>query len=180
MERVEELLPGAWLLRLPHSADNRGRFVKTYSRSALARLGLNCELHEAFYSLSAKDVVRGMHFQRPPHEQVKLVHCAAGSVLDVLLDLRAGPGYGHVASAALQASTPALLFVPAGVAHGFRALEDGTLVLYQASTEHAPAHDGGVRWDSFGFDWGLDKPILSLRDQGHPPLAEFHTPFTAP
>lgn len=180
MELVEELLPGTWLVRLPHSADDRGSFVKTYSKGALAHLGLSCELREAFYSLSAKGVLRGMHFQRPPHDHVKLVHCAAGSVLDVLLDLRAGPGYGKVASAPLHASSPSSVIVPAGVAHGFRTLEEGSLVLYQTSAEYAPAYDDGVRWDSFGFDWGVEQPTLSGRDQRHLPLAAFRTPFTAP
>lgn len=177
MEPIDELLPGAWLARLTHSSDKRGRFVKTFSRSALLKLGLHCDFPEAFYSTSAANVVRGMHFQRPPHAHVKLVHCAAGSVLDVLLDLRAGPGFGRVAQVHLHASTPTLVVVPAGVAHGFRALADNSLVVYQTSTEHAPTHDDGIRWDSFGFDWGVEQPTLSPRDLQHPILTEFETPF---
>jgi dTDP-4-dehydrorhamnose 3,5-epimerase/CDP-3, 6-dideoxy-D-glycero-D-glycero-4-hexulose-5-epimerase len=180
MELVEELLPGTWLVRLPNSADDRGRFVKTYSQGALARLGLDFELRETFYSQSAKNVVRGMHFQRPPHEHVKLVHCAAGSVLDVLLDLRAGAGYGQVCSTELHANAPSLVIIPAGVAHGFRALQNDSLVLYQTSLEHAPTHDDGLRWDSFGFDWGVQRPTLSSRDERLLPFTEFRAPFTAP
>lgn len=178
MEIIDQLLPGAFLLRLKQFKDERGAFVKTYAASAFKTLGLDFDLREEFYSLSNKDVVRGMHFQLPPHAHAKLVYCAAGAVADVLLDLRAGEGYGRAASVVLDAAEPLLLFIPEGIAHGFRALQDNSLMVYKTSTEHAPAQDAGIAWDSFGHDWRCDAPVLSARDRGHPSLAAFTTPFT--
>ena len=180
MQDAIELLPGAFHVPLPRFADARGAFVKTFSTSMLARLGLSFQLREAFHSVSRRDVIRGMHFQVPPADHDKIVHCAGGAALDVLLDLRPGTGYGRVASVRLEAATPTLVFVPRGVAHGFRALVDDTLMAYQVSTEHSPAHDAGIRWDSFGFDWGVGTPVVSDRDRGHPAFAGVATPFGAP
>lgn len=183
MQFAQELLPGTWLVKLPRFDDVRGSFVKTFSRRALDatlvdQLGLESfDFREEFYSTSAKNVIRGMHFQLPPHDHVKLVYCAQGAVLDVLLDLRQGACYGNVASVTLNASEPALLYIPRGIAHGFRSLTDDSLMIYKTSTEHAPTHDGGIRWDSFGFDWSCNTPTLSVRDVAHPALAEFISPF---
>lgn len=183
MDFSEELLPGTWLVRLKRFDDARGSFVKTYSRSVFDAVmacvpGLGrFELHEEFYSWSGRDVVRGMHFQTPPHDHAKLVYCAAGTADDVLLDLRRGPGYGRVASVRLDAEAPSLVVVPSGVAHGFRALADRTLLIYKTTSEHAPSHDAGIRWDSFGHDWGCSAPVLSARDAVHPALADFDSPF---
>jgi dTDP-4-dehydrorhamnose 3,5-epimerase/CDP-3, 6-dideoxy-D-glycero-D-glycero-4-hexulose-5-epimerase len=183
MQFEKELLPGAWSVRLKRFEDARGSFVKTYARSAfdaaLATSGGEpaFDWREEFYSLSNRDVVRGMHFQLPPHDHVKLVYCAAGAVLDVLLDLRAGPGYGRAASIRLDAEDPRLLVIPRGVAHGFLSLSDGSLMVYKTSTEHVPSHDAGVRFESFGFDWGCATPVLSERDRLHPAFADFVSPF---
>lgn len=178
MQFEHEILPGAWVVRLKRFADARGTFVKTYARSVFgAHAAGRFEMAEEFYSLSQRDVVRGMHFQLPPHDHAKLVYCAAGAVEDVLLDLRRGLGYGCVATVTLDAEAPTLVFIPSGVAHGFRSLVDASLMVYKTSTEHAPSHDAGIRWDSFGFDWRCDAPVLSERDRAHPPLAAFASPF---
>jgi dTDP-4-dehydrorhamnose 3,5-epimerase len=177
MNDAIELLPGAWHIPLRRFADPRGVFVKTHSASALARLGISFELREEYHSVSGKNVIRGMHFQHPPHEHDKLVYCPHGRALDVLLDLRPGERYGTARSLILSPEDPAVVFIPRGVAHGFKALEDGTLMVYKTSSEHAPSHDGGILWDSFGFDWDCPFPILSERDRNHPRLADFATPF---
>lgn len=172
-----ELLPGAWLHKLNRFTDTRGSFVKTISRRPLQAAGLDFDFAEEFYSTSNKGVVRGLHFQLPPHDHVKLVYCAVGAVQDVLLDLRRGPGYGKAVAIELREDLPQLLVIPRGVAHGFRCLMDGSLMVYKTSTEHAPTHDAGIRWDSFGFDWGVAEATLSERDARHPTLAQFSTPF---
>lgn len=177
MQFAQELLPGTWLVRLKRHDDLRGSFVKTYAQSVFERAGQPFELREEFYSVSNKDVIRGMHFQLPPHVHDKVVYCPVGVVLDVLLDLRSGPTYGQSVSILLSEAEPALVFIPKGVAHGFRALQDGSLMVYKTSTEHAPSHDAGIRWDSFGFDWNLEAPIMSERDRRHPIFANFDTPF---
>ena len=177
MQFSEEILPGAWVVTLKRFEDMRGTFVKTYARTLFDQHEAGFELREEFYSVSKKDVIRGMHFQLPPHEHVKLVYCPLGAVEDVLLDLRSGPGYGRVAKVLLYADQPSLVFIPKGIAHGFRALADGSLMVYKTSTEHAPMAAAGIRWDSFGHDWGLNQPIISDRDQQHPTLDNFVTPF---
>ena len=157
--------------------DNRGCFVKTYHEGVCSALGVNLELREEFYSISKKNVVRGMHFQLPPHAHEKLVYCIHGAVRDVLLDLRHGDSYGRVASAELSGENGHLIFIPKGIAHGFVALIDETLMLYKTSTVHASEFDCGVRWDSFGFDWGVVQPIMSVRDQQHTAFGDFVSPF---
>jgi dTDP-4-dehydrorhamnose 3,5-epimerase/CDP-3, 6-dideoxy-D-glycero-D-glycero-4-hexulose-5-epimerase len=183
MHFAEEILSGTWVVRLKRFDDARGSFVKTYSRrvfdEALGALpgAPAFEAREEFYSSSARGVIRGMHFQLPPHAHAKLVYCAVGMVDDVLLDLRRGPGYGRVAVIRLDAAEPAAIYVPAGVAHGFCARIDGSLMVYKTTSEHTPSHDAGVRYNSFGFDWQCPVPVLSARDQAHLAFADFDSPF---
>lgn len=157
--------------------DGRGSLVKVFQASALgAEPG-----REVFLSTSTRGVVRGLHFQVPPHDHAKTVVCLAGSILDVAVDLRRGsPTEGRVASFALDGGSPAQLHLPAGLAHGFQALENDTLVAYIVSSEHAPDHDRGIRWDSIGVDWPLPVAAMSDRDQAFPRLAEFDSPFAFP
>lgn len=176
--RLQEVFAGTHLLQPRIFQDQRGDFVKTYHRDAFAALGIDLSIAEEFYSTSHRGVVRGMHFQLPPHDHAKLVYCLRGRVLDVLVDLRkASPTYRQSASAELSGENRHLFFVPPGVAHGFLALEDHTVMVYKTSSVHAPAHDAGVRWDSLGFDWGNGHKIVSARDQAFPALADFNSPF---
>ena len=145
----------------------------------MAQCGLAFDFREEFFSVSGKDVIRGMHFQTPPHDHDKMVYCARGAVLDVLLDLRPGPGYGVSRGIELRDEEPRVLFIPRGVAHGFLALTAGALMVYKTSAEHAPVHDRGIRFDSFGFDWGCQYPVISERDLGHPAFRDFVSPFNA-
>lgn len=178
MNAEHELLPGAWRITLRAHTDARGSFVKTFVRSVLASQGLAFDAAEEYYSTSRRDVVRGMHFQLPPHAHAKLVYCAVGAVRDVLLDLRSGRGYGRVAETLLDSSEPAVLLIPQGVAHGFLALQDDSLMVYKTSTEHAPVADAGIAWDSFEHDWRMTAPpVLSERDGRHPAFADFQSPF---
>ena len=179
MEIIRELLPGAHLIKIFRHGDARGAFTKTFHAEDLRRLDIDFTPREICYSASADGVVRGMHFQLPPHGQRKLIHCISGSVLDVLLDLRKNsPVFGQAAAVELSAAEPLMLHVPVGVAHGFTALEPGSRLLYQMDAVHHPQSDAGVRWDSFGFNWPVKNPVISARDQTHPPLPAFDSPFT--
>lgn len=177
MNFESKLLPGVWHIKLRRLQDARGSFVKTFARSIYREYGIDPEWQEEFYSVSGKDVVRGMHFQTPPADHAKLVYCAHGAVLDVMLDLRKGPEYGRIAHLQLDSTEPSVLFMPPGIAHGFRSLTDGSLMVYKTSTEHNPAHDAGIRWNSFGFDWGVERPIVSDRDALHPVFADYDSSF---
>lgn len=180
MEIQKELLPGAYLLDVRRMADARGTFVKIYNETAFAKTSLPFDfggVREEYYSSSRRNVIRGMHFQVPPHDHEKIVCCMVGAVLDVLLDLRPGEGYGRAVSTVLSGDKPEILLIPKGVAHGFKSLQDNSIVLYKVTTEYAPQHDCGVRYDSFGFDWGNDAPVVSDRDLTHPKLSDFASPF---
>ena len=118
-----------------------------------------------------------MHFQLPPDDHEKVVFCSAGSARDVMLDLRPGKGYGKFVDIHLSGEEPGLLFMPKGIAHGYRALEDNTNMVYKTSSEYAPESDTGIFWNSFGYDWGPAVPILSDRDQLLPSFEDFKTPF---
>lgn len=178
MEIVATELPGLKLIRPKIFQDARGSFVKTFHRDLFRGQGMDFEPREEFFSTSAKNVVRGMHFQLPPAAHAKLVYCIAGRVLDVVLDLRKNsPVFGRSCARELNAATREMFFIPIGLAHGFLALEDDATMVYQTSTVHSPAHDAGIRWDSFGFDWPVDHPILSERDRRFPALREFNSPF---
>ncbi len=166
------------LLSVFSQQDARGSFRKLFSSVDLRSRGVSCEVHEIFVTRSFPAVVRGMHFQLPPHDHEKHVCCLDGKILDVIVDLREGsPTYGRFESVELDARQPRVLTVPRGFAHGFCVLEGPALVHYVVSSPHAPSHDAGIRWDSFGMDWPLTDPCVSERDRALPPLAEFQSPF---
>ena len=179
MDQFKELFPKMWVVQLTQMEDLRGSFVKTISRTLLDKLDCKFDLMEEYYSVSTKDVIRGMHFQIPPYDHIKIISCMAGSVMDVLLDLRPGRTYGKSYSLILSASAPCLLIIPKGVAHGFRSLTENSILMYRVSSEYSSGHDSGVLWNSFDFDWKLTDPILSERDRLHPTLKDFQTPFAA-
>lgn len=177
MKISEGPLPGCFVVRLRRLGDTRGCFVKTFARSVYASAGVEIDMLEEYYSVSHKGVIRGMHFQLPPYDHNKVVYCASGAVADVLLELRRGASYGKSFAITLSADDPALLIIPKGVAHGFEALTDDSLMVYKASTEYVPECDRGIRWDSFGHEWSAEKAILSDRDRAHPAFADFCSPF---
>lgn len=178
MELIPTSLSGCLEIRPFYVQDERGAFVKTFHAERFAEAGLPVDWREEFYSSSRKGVIRGMHFQTPPHDHEKLVYCVQGRVLDVVVDLRRlSPTYGRHAAVELHAAKGNGLFIPKGIAHGFLALTDDVLMTYKVTSVHAPAHDAGIHWNSFGLDWGVEDPIVSVRDRAHPPLGEFVSPW---
>jgi len=181
MKIIEQLLPGCYLIQNNEFRDNRGSFVKTYHAGTYKEMGIRFDMQEEFFSVSKKNVLRGMHFQVPPHDHNKLVYCSAGLVLDVLLDLRMGPNYGKALSVELSAENPCAVFIPKGVAHGFLSLSDDSMMVYKTDTVHDPASDRGILWNSFGFIWPTTEvdAIISDRDKSHSEFAVFSSPFGA-
>ncbi len=177
--QINELpLTGCYLLQPRVFQDIRGRFVKSLVASQFKALGLRTDFVEQYHSTSKAGVIRGMHFQAPPHEHAKLVYCAAGAITDVMLDLRKhSPTFGQAFALHLSAQSGHALYIAAGVAHGFKATEEPALLIYNVTSEYAPEHDEGVRWDSFGFDWGLETPVISERDRNFPALADYTSRF---
>jgi dTDP-4-dehydrorhamnose 3,5-epimerase len=133
---------------------------------------------ESFYSTSVEGAIRGMHLQMPPADGAKLVYVLSGSVIDVALDLRVGsPAFGKAVRFSLSPERPMAAYLPRGVAHGFVAISGPATLIYNVSSEYDPQLDTGVRWDSFGFDWGVQAPLLSTRDRGLRPFSDFESPF---
>ncbi|BBL74474.1 dTDP-4-dehydrorhamnose 3,5-epimerase family protein [Methylomagnum ishizawai] len=172
------VLPGCLELRPRIVGDGRGRFVKVFHAEAFAALGLETVYPEEYYSVSKAGVIRGLHFQIPPMDHAKLVYCVAGRIQDAALDIRRGsPTYGRSLTLELSAELGNMLYLPSGLAHGFCVLGETAVVVYKTSRPYSPAHDSGLRWDSAGIPWHTAEPILSERDQGHPPLAGYASPF---
>ena len=122
---IETALPGVTILRPIIHTDSRGRFLKTFHAHFFRSIGLSTDFVEQYYSQSTRDVIRGMHFQRPPSDHAKLVYCCAGAILDVVLDLRRdSPSYGRALDRVLSDETGDIIFIPKGCAHGFLALSD--------------------------------------------------------
>ena len=169
-------LPGCYTLHLDVIHDVRGSFRKLFHQRAFEPWLRGFVPREIYMTTSNAGVLRGMHFQLPPHDHGKIVICLRGKVSDVLLDLRTGPYHGHVASIELRPRGPNAVIIPKGIAHGFYAHHDDSTLMYLVETIHAPTHDRGIAWNSFGYEWPDRDPILSDRDREHPAFSDFVPP----
>ncbi|HZX25680.1 MAG TPA: dTDP-4-dehydrorhamnose 3,5-epimerase [Telluria sp.] len=178
MKILPTSLPGCHLLVPDVRRDERGCFAKVFHRDTFIAAGLCADFAEDFYSVSHQGVLRGLHFQTPPHEQAKLVYCLDGAVFDVGVDLRRGsPTYGRHLSLELSAENGHVLYLAPGVAHGFYTLTGSALMVYKVSRVYAPANDTGILWNSAGIAWPGGDPVLSVRDREFAALADFDSPF---
>jgi len=170
-------LAGIMLLENFVSQDKRGVFIKTFHANSFQESNLAVDFRESYYSISHKDVIRGMHFQLPPHEHDKLVYVTQGEILDVIVDLRqSSPSYlQHVAIQLAEHASA--VYIPRGCAHGFLTLSDTATVVYNVTSVYEPTADAGIRWDSIGFKWPIDNPAVSDRDNSFISLEEFVSPF---
>ncbi len=163
-------------------ADDRGWFSETYSARRLAELGITCDFPQDNQSWSRRaGTVRGLHFQRPPHAQAKLISCLKGRIFDVVVDIRVGsPSFGRSLTIELT-DQGEQLFVPVGFAHGFATLTDDTIVAYKVSGLYEPTADAGLAWNdpALGIDWPVaeGEAIVSARDQALSTLASLGAPF---
>jgi dTDP-4-dehydrorhamnose 3,5-epimerase len=172
------LIPGCYEIMSAIKHDDRGYFVKAFQKSVFDQKNINFNFAESYFTHSKPGVVRGLHFQTPPHDHAKIVICLSGEVIDVVLDIRKGsPTYNQFATFKLSHSEGKFVFIPKGCAHGFCTLSKEATLLYLVDTEYSAQHDSGILWSSISFNWPLDKPIISLRDQSFNPLNEFITPF---
>ena len=162
--------------------DSRGYFFESFNeRDFLAQVG-DVRFVQDNESRSSYGVVRGLHFQNPPHAQAKLVRCVSGRVLDVALDIRRGsPTYGRHVAVELSGENHRQLFIPRGFAHGFSVLSDTAVFQYKCDNFYVPDADGGISiLDSgLGIDWGIpaESMILSEKDTRHPLYKDFDSPF---
>lgn len=178
MRIINTFITGLMIIEPVIYEDNRGKFIKTFTSEFFKKNNLHINIKETYHSISHKNVIRGMHFQTPPHDHIKLVYVPYGKILDVALDIRVGsPTYGKYFSCELSSENGKVLIIPKGLAHGFRSLEDNSIVTYMQTSCHAPDSDIGIRYDSFGFDWKCDFPIVSERDLSFKSFVEFNSPF---
>ena len=178
VKKIETGLVDCFILEPDRFGDDRGYFSPYFIQSDLEKLGIKFEsVVQANRSMSSKGVVRGLHFQKDPKCQAKIVEVIKGSAIDVVVDIREGsPTYGKSFSVLLTPDNNRQLFVPRGFAHGFISLEDNTIFQYLIDNDYAPELEGGIYWNDteLGIDWdgmfkeyGIDKPITSDKDSKH-------------
>lgn len=179
MRLIETKISGCFEIQLNIFSDHRGQFIKTYHHGLFTENNLNTNWNEEYFSVSRKNVIRGMHFQLPPHDHEKLVYCTYGAVMDVIVDLRnSSSTFKKHITIELSAQKGNMLYIPKGCAHGFKSLIDNTVMLYKVATIYNPDADSGIAWDSCGIDWGLESaPIISSRDNLFIQLKDFNSKF---
>jgi dTDP-4-dehydrorhamnose 3,5-epimerase len=174
-------IPGAFEISLSPRGDERGHFMRTYDREIFRDQGLQTEWIQENQSLSrAIHTIRGLHFQRPPAAETKLVRVATGAVLDVFVDLRRGsPTFGQWESVEVSAEKQNMVYVPKGLAHGFCTLTPDVLMLYKVDHAYAPELEMAIRWDdpSLGIAWPAADPIVSEKDKMAVRFSELVSPF---
>ncbi len=183
MDVIKTDIEGVVILKPRIFYDDRGYFFESYSQREFDEKVGPVKFVQDNESRSTRGVMRGLHFQRPPFTQAKLVRCVRGAVLDVAVDIRLGsPTYGKHVAVELTEENHLQFFVPHGFAHGFAVLSDVAVFQYKCDNFYAPQADGGIqlRDSSLGIDWKIatDDAILSPKDLDHPLLADFTSPFT--
>ena len=180
MEIIETGFKDLLLLKPKVFKDPRGYFYESYNKAIFNNAGIAVEFTQDNQSLSNKNIVRGMHFQAPPHAQGKLVRVIKGAVQDVVVDIRKNSAtYGQNYSVDLTEDNFLMLWIPPGFAHGFATLEDNTIFAYKCTDTYHPETEGGLAWDDreLGIKWQVNDPILSEKDTKYKPFSLFISPF---
>ena len=183
MNIIQTEIPGVVIIEPRIFEDARGYFFESFSQREFDEKVGPVIFVQDNESKSSYGVMRGLHFQRPPFTQAKLVRCVRGAVLDVAVDIRRGsPTFGRHVAVELTEDNHRQFFIPKGFAHGFAVLSDNAVFQYKCDEFYHPEADGGISIldDSLGIDWRIpaDKAILSDKDTKHPLLQDFETPFT--
>jgi dTDP-4-dehydrorhamnose 3,5-epimerase len=177
MKFLQTPIAGSCLVQLEAMEDERGFFARAWCAEEFAAHGLNPKVAQCNVSFNARrGTLRGLHLQRKPHEEAKLVRCTAGAIFDVVVDVRPGSAtFGKWFGARLTAENRDMLYIPEGCAHGFQTLADNTELFYLMSAPYHAECAAGIRWNdpSLAIHWPSMEPILSARDASHPLLANF-------
>lgn len=180
MEVIKTEIPDVMIIKPQVFEDDRGYFFESYNKEKFLQNGIDQNFVQDNESKSGKNVLRGLHFQKPPFAQGKLVRVMKGSVLDVAVDIRKNsPTYGKWTSVVLTENNKWMYWVPPGFAHGFATLDDNTVFFYKCTNVYNKASEGSIRWDDpdLGIDWNIENPILSAKDQVAPLFKDFDSPF---
>ena len=183
MEVIHTAIEGLVIIEPRLFTDQRGYFFESFSEREFAQKVAQVHFVQDNESKSSYGVLRGLHFQKPPHDQAKLVRVVKGSVLDVAVDLRKGsPTYGRYEAVELSEDNHRQLFIPRGFAHGFCVLSEEVIFQYKCDNYYAPQSEGAIRWDDpdLGIDWRIpaEDVILSDKDRNHPSLRDMEDVFT--
>ena len=178
MKFIDTGFEGLYIIENDFLEDNRGGFKKIYNVDIFKKSGIDFSIEEQFFTFSKKDVIRAMHFQLPPFEHIKLISVLKGNILDVVLDLRKNSKtYLKYKDFSLSEKNNKSLLIPIGFAHGYKCIENNTIVSYITNKVFNQNYDNGIKYDSFGFDWGLNSPIISDKDKNLINLNKFNSPF---
>ena len=182
MQVIKTPLEGVLVIEPKVFKDSRGFFVETYNEERYMQAGITARFVQDNMSASTYGVVRGLHFQRPPYTQAKLVSCIEGEVLDVAVDLRKdSPTYGQHFAVELDAESQRQFYIPRGFAHGFSVLSERAVFTYKCDNLYHPEADGGILLtdSALDIDWQIpvDQMILSEKDKNHPLLQDLNNPF---
>jgi dTDP-4-dehydrorhamnose 3,5-epimerase len=180
MKIIDEPLDGLFVLQPIVYGDERGYFFESFRDDFCRQIGIKKAFVQDNQSLSAKNILRGLHFQAPPFAQAKFVNVVRGSVLDVVVDIRNNSKtYGHHFAIELSEMNHIAMYIPEGFAHGFYTLEEDTLFTYKCSQYYHPETEGGLAWNcpDLAIDWGAVNPKLSEKDKINPMLKDFKSPF---
>jgi dTDP-4-dehydrorhamnose 3,5-epimerase len=178
VKKNKTIISGCYELEPSIFGDSRGKLVKTFHKDVFLSLGLETDFTEEYYSISPKNILRGLHFQLPPYDHVKCVTCLSGKIFDVVVDLRKkSKTYKQYFSIELDAEKGNMLYIPEGLAHGFNVLSDTAIFLNRTTTVYNADSEAGIKWDSCGIIWPNTNPILSDKDKNLITLDKFKSPF---
>ncbi len=180
MEVIKTKIPDLYIVKPRVFEDHRGYFFESYNKEMFLRNGIDQNFVQDNESKSSKGVLRGLHFQKPPFAQGKLVRVMQGAVLDVAVDIRKNsPTYGQWASVELTHNNKWMYWVPPGFAHGFVTLEDNTVFFYKCTNVYNKESEGSILWNDpdLNIDWKMENPILSDKDKTSPLFKDFVSPF---
>jgi dTDP-4-dehydrorhamnose 3,5-epimerase len=176
MTFTETPLKGAWIIDIVRIEDERGFLAPVWTAEALRQQGLDPTLAQCTLAWNhRRGTIRGMHFQRAPMQETKIVRCTRGAMLDVIVDMRPdSPTFCEWASVELTAENRRMLYIPIGFAHGYQTLVDGVETYYHVSAPYSGAHASGVRWNDprFGIRWPLEPTVISDRDTAWPDFSD--------
>ena len=183
MKFVNTSIEGLVIIEPTVFGDNRGYFLESYNKKKFEEAIGKVSFVQDNESKSSKGVLRGLHFQKPPYAQAKLVRCIEGKVLDVSVDIREGSEtFGQHITVELSGENKKQVFIPRGFAHGFLVLSESAIFAYKVDNSYAPTHDAGIRWDDslLNIQWGVSESevLVSEKDAKLPFFLEFETPFT--
>lgn len=171
-------IKGLFILEVINFKDNRGSFQKLFNSDFFKEYSLDTDFKEFYFSVSKKNVIRGMHFQLPPFDHTKLVYVSKGKIRDVVVDLRRdSETFKQTFSIELDDRSGRYLYIPKGFAHGFVSLEEDTIVNYAQTSCYSKEHDCGIIYNSIDYNWDIETPIVSDRDLTFVALDNFKSPF---